>query len=214
MDKYIIIGIFSALFMAAFMFLPKKKTNKNNSSDRNICISRYNSYIDDLNFLISEYTIEFNKQLEMVQYLNSSSGVQDLRGFNRAFQEKKDLVERTMSTIKNRIGSISIEELMAQLNLIGAEIGNLSSIVDDIKNYEPKMNKRATFAQEETYYEETIPTEVVESDIFFGGCETKEDVEHRFRNLSKAFHPDASGGNADMFIKLQNAYNERIKDFI
>lgn len=44
---------------------------------------------------------------------------------------------------------------------------------------------------------------------FFVGCQTKEEIQRRYKALSKAYHPDV-GGDTETFQKLQNQYQEKI----
>lgn len=46
---------------------------------------------------------------------------------------------------------------------------------------------------------------------FFTGCNTREDIDKRYKGLVKVFHPDNVGGDHDMFIKVQNEYKEQAK---
>ena len=136
MEQYIIIGII-CLFFVFFLFMPKKKINKT-SSQKSACVARYNSYIDDLNFALTEYTVAVNKQLDVIKYLNSNTGISDLHNYQRSFQENKEAIEQMMLSIKDNIEKITTDDFIVALNNLGTKIDNLYALIDKIKNYEPK----------------------------------------------------------------------------
>ena len=42
--------------------------------------------------------------------------------------------------------------------------------------------------------------------IYFGGCNTKEKLDARYKQLCKAFHPDSVGGDTELFQKMKQEY--------
>jgi hypothetical protein len=46
--------------------------------------------------------------------------------------------------------------------------------------------------------------------VHFVGCETIEQLEKRYRSLSKAYHPDMNAGNEEAFVAMRKEY-ERVK---
>jgi hypothetical protein len=42
---------------------------------------------------------------------------------------------------------------------------------------------------------------------FFAGCDTKESLSKRYRDLCKVYHPDMGNGSPEIFNKIQNEYD-------
>lgn len=49
---------------------------------------------------------------------------------------------------------------------------------------------------------------------FFENCKTKEEVKDCYRKLVKIYHPDSSVGNAKMFEKIQQEYEDMLKKYV
>lgn len=57
-----------------------------------------------------------------------------------------------------------------------------------------------------------LPEKASESKAdYFAGCDTKQDVNKRFRSLSKTYHPD-TGGDPEQFKELLRQYEMKMKD--
>ncbi|MBR5356693.1 MAG: hypothetical protein IK121_07220 [Lachnospiraceae bacterium] len=52
------------------------------------------------------------------------------------------------------------------------------------------------------------PSKSTQSMSLFSGCNTKEEIDARYRSLAKAFHPDSRGGDETMFKELEKEYKE------
>ncbi len=48
--------------------------------------------------------------------------------------------------------------------------------------------------------------------VFFTGCNTREQLDKRYRELCRAYHPDSAGGDQDTFVEMQLEYKE-LKQF-
>jgi len=48
---------------------------------------------------------------------------------------------------------------------------------------------------------------------YFNGCQTLDDIKHRYRDLAKEHHPDL-GGDEETFKNIQNEYEYVLKDFM
>lgn len=44
--------------------------------------------------------------------------------------------------------------------------------------------------------------------VFFTGCNNREQLDKRYRELCKAYHPDSAGGDQDTFVDMQLEYRE------
>lgn len=44
--------------------------------------------------------------------------------------------------------------------------------------------------------------------VFFTGCSTREQLDKRYKELCKAYHPDSAGGDQDTFVEMQLEYKE------
>ena len=51
------------------------------------------------------------------------------------------------------------------------------------------------------------------SSDFFAGCKTREDTEKVYRNLAKIYHPDNATGVNEIFLKINEEYQEKLKSF-
>lgn len=48
---------------------------------------------------------------------------------------------------------------------------------------------------------------------FFSGCSTKEQIQSRYRNLAKIYHPDCATGDAAMFERVKDEYDQLVKQY-
>lgn len=44
--------------------------------------------------------------------------------------------------------------------------------------------------------------------VFFTGCDNRAQLDKRYRELCKAYHPDSAGGDQDLFVEMQSEYKE------
>lgn len=49
--------------------------------------------------------------------------------------------------------------------------------------------------------------------VFFTGCNSREQLDKRYRELCKAYHPDSAGGDQTLFVDMQLEYKELKKIF-
>ena len=66
---------------------------------------------------------------------------------------------------------------------------------------------------EDTFRKAEPPRRKKPATVFFDGCLTKEELENRFRSLSKVYHPDMKTGDADTFMKIRSEYESEKKRF-
>ncbi len=66
--------------------------------------------------------------------------------------------------------------------------------------------------EERKYFHEGEPVyNNIAGYVYFEGCKTLEEVKDRYKQLSKAFHPDSRSGNEESFVKMQNEYDSICK---
>lgn len=46
---------------------------------------------------------------------------------------------------------------------------------------------------------------------FLGNCNSKKELQQKYRSLAKKYHPDSRNGNAELFLKLQQEYEEKLE---
>lgn len=135
-------------------------------------------------------------------------------------------IEHEISTLTNCYSVSALDQLRMQKYMEQIlEVKRLNPLktkekqIYYIRNYQlPNIQQEVTVAlqkYQKMHNRNTNKRTVQEkpkNDIhFFTGCNTREDVEKRYKGLVKVYHPDNASGNHDMFIRVQNEYKEQVK---
>ena len=68
--------------------------------------------------------------------------------------------------------------------------------------------------EQQQYYQQQQTNQAQNNvDSYFEGCNSKEEVEKRYKALAKVFHPDSQTGDNTAFKNLQEAYENAKKKY-
>lgn len=205
-----IIFVFITILMAAMVIIivPGPLDRKENTARESYRSPRERSMSSD------EVVANYNKHIKL-------------------FQKKNETVTELAAKIRDSLNRNADEETLC---LLKKYTKTANHIIEDIEEYFANVRKYIEeddpagasiflYAIEADEYllddvitnmkQINIEPETKECDrwFYFKGCETKEDMECRYRNLSKALHPDSKGGDKTAFQDMVNEY-EKVKAFI
>lgn len=81
------------------------------------------------------------------------------------------------------------------------------------QNYQQNNQQNQYQQQQQQSYQQQSSGSTQDTDSYFAGCTTLEEVEKRYKALAKVFHPDSQTGNDVSFKQLQTAYETAKKKF-
>lgn len=215
MRTYLFIVIFLFLGLMYFYNMCMKDMKKRQSASRrqkeedvnalidNVC-RNVNNHIESYNNLITEAGIIINEKRSEISSANDMNAMTEYKLYVVEYQEQQELVLEKLESIKRILeDEKDFEKAFQQNRILKEDIDQLSHIIEKIKYIEVH---RVSFADsfKRTSYTETQNKQKELS--FFAGCETKTEADKRYRNLSKAFHPDTGCGDAELFQKMTEEY--------
>jgi len=129
-------------------------------------------------------------------------------GFSELQQKIASSVERNEDVLLN----VKFQDYHADLAGICKDVYDNGVIkIDRLKIHYKKISnldaKRIEILELAAKLEEKFSKPSATS-VYFNGCDTKEKLESRYKQLCKAFHPDSVGGDTDSFQKMKREYDE------
>lgn len=169
----------------------------------NVC-ETINSFISQYNNITTEAEIISSDKRKEILNAKDQNALSEYKVYFDEFKEKQDLVKNEIELVIFLLEEEqNFEKAFFKNKELKEQIENLEHIVEKIKyievhNQNFNRNFTSQFKQEET------PTVGLD---FFSGCKTKEEADKRYKNLSKAFHPDTGCGDENLFKKMTDEYN-------
>lgn len=173
-----------------------KKTPINDAIDKhNACLNTWHKLSEETNssFIKKRREILFKQDKDA-----SNALVQILNEFNKIDNNIANYIERSLECIQKRdvAGSIYCT-------------GCINDLFNDIQSLTKAMERiEVTDVFNDAFGKVSVTKNVNKTESLFEGCNTKEEIEARYKHLAKAFHPDNAGGDKTMFERLQNEYKE------
>lgn len=126
--------------------------------------------------------------------------------YNHIQAANDDYLSRSLTAIMNDL----YYDSEYCLQKIEESIGDLENIITAIENVEIKD---AGIAEDDFCVEKEPETSsgLYSTTLFFSNCKTKEELDYRFKSLSKIYHPDNKGGDESLFKALKEDYENAKK---
>lgn len=169
----------------------------------NICRNA-NVYITDYNNIISEVDIIKNQKRNEISSKNDLDALTEFKIYCTEFQEQQEIVVNQIENLKTLLDEKQdFNTAFVENKKLKENLENLSHVVEKIKYIEVK---RCTYSGCNQNVNSNTISQKKELN-FFHGCLTQMEADKRYRNLSKAFHPDTGCGDTDLFQKMTDEYN-------
>ncbi len=185
--------------------------------------------IEDLNELIKDFVDDIgtsNKQMEKILVQNLQKEVEKFEmaqeRFKVIFQKSKDYADDMADVEFVSVLENDMEEyikLVEEYNCI-MESDRYETFLTGSKELTSKMDflteKITRFYEERIKANENVSNKNKNVDInksLFAGCQDKDSIIKRYRQLMKTFHPDNQNGDIEMTQKIQKTYEELMKQF-
>lgn len=198
---FIAIGLFGAVLL---FYHPKPKGK----------MERKHTPTDDYNDCVMYCNKVFNRYRDSRNRVNEAAGKYDYHAYesisylitdNDSYVEEcNDYLERAyMCLSSDNPGGVRycIENALMSAKELEIAAKKMDAVVIE--------DCRKTWQQNPPREDESASnTSVQEIDMqgYFSGCNTREELDARYKSLAKAFHPDVKAGNAELFRALQEEY--------
>ena len=177
----------------------KKRTVSKQYNEIVTTVEYHNTLIQKYNETNQNYMIAMQKKERDIILCNDFDAQEMLQKAVSEYEVTcniaNDYIRRSNECINIRDSAGSLY-CLEQLN---QTLQDMDCIIRSFEKITPKM--------QQTYETPTIHAkEEAPSLQFFTGCNTKEEIEARYRSLAKAFHPDSKGGDETMFRQMMEEY--------
>lgn len=197
-------------FVLVILFVKPNKKNKHGmhttKQTRSSQVEQYNIYVSQMNKLNSSITTVVNNMVRLATLYNNKEAIRSIGELVEEINKRNDYIDDYFKRAGDCLSAHDTTGCNYCLSAIKADMDVLEELyhkVQDIsitKQEEKQINKPKS--------------ETPLSYHFFNGCKNKEDADIRYRNLSKALHPDAKGGDTTLFQEMQNEYERFLKGVI
>lgn len=106
--------------------------------------------------------------------------------------------EATISSIFERCN-----ELLIDLKILRNQLVNQYTHLEQQQNYENTSNRSNQADKQSSTFDPTL----------FAGCNSKESLTKRYKNLMKTFHPDNADGDTEMTQKIKETYKRLLEKY-
>lgn len=122
----------------------------------------------------------------------------------------ENISQATMTSVFDRCNEILID-LKILKNKFSMQYETLKQ-----KPYQNESYKKSYNYNSDTYTNNSFSQNTDQSSYFdptlFAGCNSKESLTKRYKNLMKTFHPDNADGDTEMTQKIKETYEELLKE--
>lgn len=170
----------------------------------NVC-RNINEHINTYNNILAEANIITTTKREEIINANDMDAMAELKIYTVEFQEQQELVSNRIEHIKRLLEEEhDFESAFKQNQMLKEEVDLFAHIIEKMKYIEIHRTNYSDAFKNTNFAKQQQPERELN---FFSGCETKEEADKRYRNLSKAFHPDTGCGDTELFQKMTDEYN-------
>ena len=215
----VIIGI---VVLLVYLFVkPTKRMSKKDSENSLLnqyqiasLLDRFNMYIDDYNMSLSNYSFFCNTVQKQIVAVNDMISFQEYKNYVKIFKESSSSTSKEIHRVREFFQNGNINtEIYVFLDKIAEGIEEMNNCVESIKRITPQVrvfddfyNESERKEEKDSYSSQFLASKNEARLKFFYGCKTQEEADKRYKNLSKAFHPDAEWGDKEMFTKMNEEY--------
>lgn len=120
-------------------------------------------------------------------------------------KNREDPFRSSKSTDKNKSTNTNTENKHQTRQESYQNKGNTNKQDESSSSQENSRQSNSANQNQSNYKQPSSIT----TDVYFVGCNTKEEVEKRYRALAKVYHPDMPNGDKDTFQKLHDEYERK-----
>ena len=202
MSQIIVGVVFILICLVAILYATKHPLEKYTIERSTSEINNHNESVKRYNYISSQFNTRLaSKQTEIISCSDKDAydKLQYLvKEFNTEIEYAGDYLTRSGTCLgqNDKAGS---SFCLKKCNEILDKMADVISAIELIK---PKEQYR--FKEEKR----VVNIYQNEQDIFFSGCKSKEDMDARYKAWCKAYHPDSTGGDAQIFKLMKDTYDE------
>ena len=147
---------------------------------------------------------------------------QEYKNYVKIFKELSSSTSKEIHRVREFFQNGNINtDIYVFLDKIAEGIEEMNNCVESIKRITPQVrvfddfynniyndfyNESERKEEKGSYSSQFLASKNEARLKFFYGCKTQEEADKRYKNLSKAFHPDAEWGDKEMFTKMNEEY--------
>lgn len=150
------------------------------------------------------YQKQFFLELERIKI--DATGYKDIQSMDEAafllaqFQDTRNSICLKLDGFRTSYEHGNRKDLLAEICSIREQVDQMEEYCLSIKAIQPSRQKK--------------PESGITDLSYFYGCSTRQILDKRYRALSKAFHPDSSFGNRELFEQMQKEYEKEKEKFL
>lgn len=169
-------------------------------------INAVNEYIRRYNNLRDVYMLAAQEKREAILKCEDTESMERLGEIMDGFDMSADDAGNIINAIKDSLSDGKVP--MDKYHQLSNDVEMMEQQLQDMKDIMPTMHKHDWNAG----WQGNAGTgdSHTDTESYFHGCTTEDEVNKRYRALCKVFHPDSSTGDTDAFRELQDAY-EKVK---
>lgn len=217
----LIIILLVVTVLVLFLVKPRKGATgnstqrKNNVAEKNAVIQDYNSLISEYNRKNAELSTAIKEKSREANLYCDDDAIYNLQKMVLEVNRKGEDIDDYFLRARECLSNSDVAGARYCIAAIRADLYLLEDMTAQVQRIEttPHTGKSGTRSNREQYqsqYRQTVDYEP-NTLMYFKGCTTKEDIEARYRSLSKALHPDAKGGDTSAFQEMQTEYKAVMK---
>ena len=197
----LIISIIIATVCALLFVKPNPKNRKRTVTkvydDLHAAVNRYNELIRQYNQTNESYLITMQKVERNIILCNDFEAQDQLQSLVSEYESVCNVANDYIKRSNGCINEHDVAGAFYCMDSLKNALSKMDNITRSFQKITPKMNHTI----EEPKIVEAKPTLQ-----FFRGCNSKEEIDARYRSLAKAFHPDCKGGDETLFRQMIDEY--------
>lgn len=202
----IVLGIGVGILVLIMMMTQGKSSGGGNGSIKSLSqyVNKTNELIYQYNDLRNIFTLSAQEKREAILDCEDSESLQNLSEIEKQFNEAADRADGIINDIKDNLKDghcypQAYKDLADQITFMDSYLKNMKDIIPEKHEHEWGRNSFASDEQPQAQGDTS-------TEDYFQGCNTKEEIDKRYRALCKVFHPDSSTGDTEAFKNLQKSY--------
>ncbi len=196
------------VLFAAFILLELNKSRmQTRERELRVLVERLSKLIDRYNRALDGFNVIYNDRIKAIRAYNDSDAADEIIDIANTYEENRDEAYNIIERINNgNIQKANIKVVRESLDKCEKNIDAMESSIAFVKDIKPKEHtyRQSHRIEDERQY---APAATQAPTSYFAGCETKEQLEKRYRSLVKIYHPDSGAGDEESFKQIKAEYD-------
>lgn len=209
----VILILMAAAAFFVFVITQKKPGDKGTNDAKSLSqfVNRTNDQINKYNNLRGIFALASQEKKEKILDCEDMESLEKLSGIEDAFNEKVDDADSVIEDIRNDLREG--RAYPGAYKRLSDDVTYMESYLNEIKNIIPEKHTHEWGRQAGNSQTGNSGSGDTSDTDYFEGCQTKADLDRRYKALCKVFHPDSTTGDTEAFKNLQRSYENMAGKF-